>query len=278
MTETFKNSYKTTEKNLVSLSVYNVGYQKCEPLYQWGPGIRDHYLIHHIVSGCGYYTAGGQTYALKAGDTFLIYPLTEITYHADEKDPWEYYWVGFSGSDAAAIIGATGFSKEAPVLFGQNDSEQLRSYLLQIYEARGQDISHAVRMTGLLYLTLALFIRPSDGGVKKDAALDYVQQALTYMNYHYAYPISIDDVAAFAGISRSHLYRIFMEHTGQSPKAYLSALRIRQACTLMKKSDISITAIANSVGFENSLYFSKVFKKFKGMPPSEYVKRIRPSS
>ena len=160
MTETFKNSYKTTEKNLVSLSVYNVGYQKCEPLYQWGPGIRDHYLIHHIVSGCGYYTMGGRTYTLKAGDTFLIYPLTEITYHADDKDPWEYYWVGFSGSDAAAIIGATGFSKETPVLSGQNDSEQLRSYLLQIYEARGQDIAHAVRMTGLLYLTLALFIRP----------------------------------------------------------------------------------------------------------------------
>ena len=114
-------------------------------------------------------------------------------------------------------------------------------------------------MTGLLYLTLALFIRPSDS-IKKDTSLRYVQQAITYMNYHYAYPISIDDVAAFTGISRSHLYRIFVENTGQSPKAYLSALRIRQACTLMKKSDISITAIANSVGFENSLYFSKVFK------------------
>ena len=58
MTETFKNSYKTTEKNLVSLSVYNVGYQKCEPEYQWGPGIRDHYCIHHILSGSGYYSTG----------------------------------------------------------------------------------------------------------------------------------------------------------------------------------------------------------------------------
>lgn len=61
-----------------------------------------------------------------------------------------------------------------------------------------------------------------------------------------------------------------MSHTGQSPKAYLSELRIRQACTLMKKSDISITAIAASVGFENSLYFSKVFKKIKGITPTEY--------
>ena len=119
MPDTFKNSYKTTEKSMVSLSVYNVGFQRCEPLYQWGPGIRDHYLIHHVVAGKGYYTVGGQTFTLSAGDTFLVYPLTEITYHADQNEPWEYYWVGFSGSDAAAIIGATGFSKEKPVLLGK---------------------------------------------------------------------------------------------------------------------------------------------------------------
>lgn len=45
----YKNSYKVTEKELVSLSVYNVGFQKCDALYQWGPGIRDHYLIHYII-------------------------------------------------------------------------------------------------------------------------------------------------------------------------------------------------------------------------------------
>ena len=91
----YKNSYKVNKKELVSLSVYNVGFQKCEPLYQWGPGIRDHYLIHHILSGKGYYSVGGKVYALSTGDTFLVYPQTEITYYADEKDPWEYAWVGF---------------------------------------------------------------------------------------------------------------------------------------------------------------------------------------
>ena len=50
----YKNSYKATKKELVSLSVYNVGYQKCDSLYQWGPGVRDHYLIHYVISGCGY--------------------------------------------------------------------------------------------------------------------------------------------------------------------------------------------------------------------------------
>ena len=83
----YKNSYKVTEKELVSLSVYNVGFQKCDALYQWGPGIRDHYLIHYIISGKGTYRVAGQTYHLSGGDTFLVYPNTEVVYCADEQDP-----------------------------------------------------------------------------------------------------------------------------------------------------------------------------------------------
>ena len=51
MNDQYKNSYKATAKELVSLSVYNVGYQLCDAGYQWGPGIRDHYLIHYVISG-----------------------------------------------------------------------------------------------------------------------------------------------------------------------------------------------------------------------------------
>ena len=65
-----QNSYKVTEKELVSLSVYNVGFRNVTPLYQWGPGIRDHYLIHYIISGKGTYRVAGQTYHLSGGDTF----------------------------------------------------------------------------------------------------------------------------------------------------------------------------------------------------------------
>ena len=65
MNQNYKNSYKVTEKELVSLSVYNVGFQKCDPLYQWGPGIRDHYLIHYIISGKGYYKIKNTTFTLQ---------------------------------------------------------------------------------------------------------------------------------------------------------------------------------------------------------------------
>ena len=82
MNNKYKNSYIVKEKELVSLSVYNVGFQSCDSLYQWGPGIRDHYLIHYIISGKGRYTVNGSVHTLTPGDAFLVYPNTEVIYQA----------------------------------------------------------------------------------------------------------------------------------------------------------------------------------------------------
>lgn len=85
--DNFKNSYIVVEKELVSLSVSNVGHEKCHPGYQWGPGVRDHYLIHYVAKGKGRYEVNGQWVELSAGDCFLVYPKSIVTYQADEKDP-----------------------------------------------------------------------------------------------------------------------------------------------------------------------------------------------
>lgn len=119
MNNKYKNSYIVKEKELVSLSVYNVGFQSCDSLYQWGPGIRDHYLIHYIISGKGRYTVNGKVHTLTPGDVFLVYPNTEVIYQADAEDPWEYTWVGFTGSDAATILRATDFTKAHPYIHTQ---------------------------------------------------------------------------------------------------------------------------------------------------------------
>ena len=74
MSDFYKDSYKIRKYELFSLSVCNVGHQKCDPNHHWGPGVKDHYLIHHIVTGKGYYHCNGKLYTLKAGDSFLIYP------------------------------------------------------------------------------------------------------------------------------------------------------------------------------------------------------------
>lgn len=266
----YKNSYKVTEKELVSLSVYNVGFQNCAPLYQWGPGIRDHYLIHYIISGKGYYKRKGNTFSLSAGDAFLVYPNTEVLYYADEQDPWEYAWVGFTGSDASMILKATDFSIEKPIIHQTASGEAIHRQLLHIYDARGNEFKHAVEMTGRLYTMLAMFMHDASGPASPNTASTYVQKGIEYISANYSYNITVEDISDYVGLSRSHLFRSFESVLGQSPKEYLTDFRMRQACYLLEHSSLSITAIANSIGFDNSLYFSKTFHKFKEMSPKEY--------
>ena len=274
MADTYKYSYKAGEDFLNSLSVYNAGHQKCEPQYQWGPGIRDHYCIHHILSGRGYYTAGNQTFRLDKGDTFILYPGEEVKYYADEEEPWEYAWAGFMGTDAASIIRRTDFSKTAPYIRkGRIPEEKIREGLERIYEEKGNTFEATVAMAGALYSLLAVFMHYSGREVQeKDIQASYVEKAQTYIGTNYSYPVTVEDVAAYVGISRSHLFRSFQTYLGKSPKEYLSEYRIRQACHLLKETDLSVSAIAYSVGFENNLYFSKAFKKIKKISPSEYRK------
>ena len=275
MGDSFKNQFKLDEKEMVSLSIYNVGYQKCDPMHQWGPGVRDHYLIHAIVSGKGTYTAGGHSYELGPGDVFLVYPHTTVTYSSDRTDPWEYYWVGFNGSDAAHILESAGFRPNAPVLRELTYATALRDALLQIYEARGNTLAHSVEMTGRLYIALSLFLQntPEPESTEANILSGYTRQAIEYINYRYSYPITVDDIAAYVGISRSHLYRAFRAVMGQSPKTYLSKFRIKQACVLLARQELSVASIAQSVGYESGLYFSKVFHKLQGMTPTEYARR-----
>lgn len=271
MSEEFKLSYKAVDRAMVSLSVVNVGWQRCTPGYAWGPGVRDHYLIHYIASGKGAYTTGGKTWTLNSGDAFLVFPNTEIYYEADTEEPWTYYWVGFAGTDAGTILAATDFSRKSPVLRSLSYGMEFRAALRHINDAFGNSLENAVAMTGELYLALALLVRHASAPPEAEPDdHEMVRKAINYIDANYAYPISVEDIARYAGVSRSTLFRQFRKSLGLSPKEYLEHYRIRRAKHLLRHTDLTVGSVSISVGYDNGLYFSKVFRKVTGRTPSEW--------
>ena len=83
-----KQSYKQSYTDNVELSIFNCGHEYCQPGHTWGPGVRDHYLIHLVVAGRGVYQVNGSSYTLQEGDLFLAKPNQLITYAADEVEYW----------------------------------------------------------------------------------------------------------------------------------------------------------------------------------------------
>ena len=265
MPQYFKHSYKSSAAGL-PLVVKNVGFQQCTPGYHWGAGMRDHYLLHYVVSGGGTYTLGGRSYAVRAGQIFLAWPNTLIRYSADESDPWEYYWLGFTGPDAAALIAQSGLRPDAPVRtigFGRS----LQRYITAIYDARGQSAWSRTQMLGYAYLVLGKLVEGREEGA---SPADMVDKAAEFISNNYTDQITVDDVAASAGVSRSWLYRGFQRRFGKSPLAYLEDLRLHYAKQLLTGTELRVSEIAYSVGYLDALYFSKVFSRRTGLSPTAY--------
>ena len=268
--ETFKVSNKVREKSMMALSVYNVGRQQCTPGYKWGPGVRDHYLIHYVTGGKGTYTVGDMRRSLSAGDVFIMFPGMEISYEADRDDPWSYEWVGFNGSDARALLNASDFAPDRLVMEKIAYGDRLHRSLCAVYDSYGSEFYSTVAMTGHLYGLLALLAEKAERiDPVRDRDAEIVRRAIAFIDSRYSYTISIEDVAHFVGVSRSTLFRMFIRYLEISPKEYLERYRIRKASALLRTTDLTVSSIAASVGYDNGLYFSKAFRKMTGQSPTE---------
>lgn len=267
----FRRSFKMPVHNSLGLAVYSCGVQKCGAHHSWGPAVRDHYLIHCVISGSGLFSCGGKSFSLSAGDGFLVAPSEVVSYSASETDPWEYCWVGFNGSDAKRLMAQTGLLRFAPV-FHYDKGSRVEDLLMNICNNYSSGPSAEARMEAGLLLFLAelmeLYGAPSS---PHDSGFEYVQKAIRYIDFNYSSNIDINDVAASAGISRSHLYRLFMQHISMSPNEYLMRFRISKSAELLEGNRLSVGEVAYSTGFSDQLYFSRVFKKYMGMPPSRYT-------
>jgi AraC-like DNA-binding protein/DNA-binding LytR/AlgR family response regulator len=97
-----------------------------------------------------------------------------------------------------------------------------------------------------------------------------VRHAMAYLHEHYADPISRQGLADHVGMNEDYLTYCFRQELGMTPVAYLNRYRVNQAKLLLKESDRSVTDIALSVGFSDSGYFSRVFRREAGMSPEAY--------
>ena len=110
--------------------------------------------------------------------------------------------------------------------------------------------------------------------VENSQIAEDIDNAMLYFSEHYNEDISIEDYAKKHLMSTSWFIRNFKQYTGSTPMQYILSKRIYNAEALLQNEHYNITEISNIIGYDNPLYFSKIFKKVKGISPSEYRKNI----
>jgi len=101
-----------------------------------------------------------------------------------------------------------------------------------------------------------------------------VRQAMAYLHEHYDQAISRQDLARYLGMSGDYLTYCFRNEVGMTPIAYLNRYRVNQAKLLLAESNKNITEVAIAVGFSDSGYFSRVFRRQVGVSPDLYRRNI----
>ncbi len=100
---------------------------------------------------------------------------------------------------------------------------------------------------------------------------DLVSQMLRYLHDRYTTAVTMDDLAALFNYSVRYLSRTFKQATGYSPIEYLIRLRIEKAKELLETTNATIKEVAELVGYNDSFYFNRIFKKHTGVSPGHYA-------
>ena len=255
------------------------GMERCDPDARFGPELRDCWHLHAVLSGRGTLKTRDRVFHPRYGQLFLLRDGEEVEYYPDAQDPWEYCWVTFTGSEAPGIAEAIGFSPEIYCLDSEVETREFFALVNRIYQYPEMNAVGDLRRRGVLleFLALAMEAVADDGHrrpvrPKTNECEEYVRLAAEFIRNNY-YTITVEEVVDYIGFSRGYLSTQFRRHTGQTMQGYLMRIRADAAIKLLEETEMSIQEIANKVGYEDQLAFSRMFKGICGVSPKHYRER-----
>lgn len=255
-------------KHISDLILYSSGIEECLPNYSYSLKSRDYHLITFISKGKGTFEIEDKVYELKENQLFIIPAGYWFRYTADATNPWRYSWIGFLGIKSNFIYQA---AEKHQFVYDCEDAGHYESMIAAILDSSGDSFSSFLKINGLMYGLLG-DLTEEIGILNQSSNQQLSTLARHYMDLHYHDQILMSDVADFVGVHPNYLANVFKKETGISPKQYLSNLRIKKAKELLLETKDSVSLISQSVGFTDSLSFSKFFKKETGGSPLQYRK------
>ncbi|MEE3420453.1 MAG: AraC family transcriptional regulator [Lachnospiraceae bacterium] len=240
----------------------------------WRPRGRLDYQLLYIADGKTHFFLDGRDVTVGAGNMVLFRPREEQHYIYYGKDKPEVFWVHFTGSDVRLLLQKYGLSENAHVFFAGSLPEYRRLFERMILDLRKCPPFYEENLALLMHQLLILTGRQLMDRPEKRAMNEFTRAAIentvSYFDTHYKEPISIEDYASQKGMSVSYFIRSFREFTSLTPRQYLIHLRMASAEDLLTNSTMTVAEVASAVGFDNALYFSRLFKKTTGMSLSRF--------
>lgn len=235
------------------------------------------YQLLYIASGKAHFYFQGHEEIVTAGNMVIYRPKEEQRYYYYGIDHTEVYWVHFTGNDVKNLLRKYNIPDHTHVIHTGISLDYKKIYLRMIQELKLCKPHYEEVLAHHLELLLIMIsrLRESKPRHKNTYLIDEMDHSVTYFHNNYNKPISIEEHAHRHGMSVSWFIRNFKEYTGTTPAQYILSLRISNAQSLLESTSYNVTEIANIVGYDNPLYFSRLFKKQCGVSPSEFRRQLK---
>lgn len=228
----------------------------------------DDYLLIYCRAGRGWLDVGDGRVDVGGGDLLLLPKQLAHCYGADTQRPWTLYWLHFSGELVDEFV--------RPLATTRLHQIGLQPSLLADFDAllgvhrQGLSLPHFVHAAQQLQAILTgLAVLPARATLKSGRVLD-VAAVQAVMRAHLHGSLNLDQLAAQFKLSRFHFAKTYRALSGRAPIDEFIRLKMAHACRLLDEGGQTLAQVAQQLGYEDVYYFSRVFARVVGMPPSHY--------
>lgn len=245
------------------------------------PAATSHYIDRRVgipqailiccVAGEGWAQINGRRSVIRPGNVLIVPPHQPHSYGAAEHRPWTIYWCHVAGSSVAHLLSVLGVRSDGPnVLDGP-----IRT-LIPLFEQvtgtlkAGYDRKSLLMASLTIGHVLGVLIVGQRDGTTGDDLNERLVSTIELMRQQVFGRVTGTELAAMAGLSPSHFAVLFKRKTGYAVQDYFTRLKMQEACSLLDLTTLPINTIARRMGYDDALYFSRVFRKVMAMPPRRY--------
>ncbi len=274
-----KDIYYSYIENRLNLSVipHVIGFERCRKSKPEILSDKTCYVLHYILSGQGEIHTPNGTKHIHQGQFFLLSPHSNISYRPNKKNPWSYIWIEMNGPSIREVLQLTTLTPEN-LVYNDTEDQELGTMLREMVEEDTVVFEVAEEALIASYILRFLSYMVSHHSKVQNVSVSKKEETTkaieNYLFLHYNDPtLSMEEVAKHFSFSTSYLTRLFKESAGITPTQYIDEIRMKKAIELLNHPVLSIGQIAEAVGYQNQFYFTRRFRKFFGMPPTQYKQK-----
>ncbi|MFS0925137.1 helix-turn-helix domain-containing protein [Enterococcus durans] len=278
------NNFKFS-KIIRELYITDIGYY---------PNAKEHYVYREFgakewmmifcTHGRGVVKSKDKEWSISRGSVVLMPPDQEHTYYSDEGNPWDIFWVHFTGKEVVGYLPQSLQAKDEFMVKQLCHSKEMNR-LMFYFGGMIQTFSSGFSYEALLYASQLLrtilsylAFHETENSAASNKGNEYVTQAIQYIYDHLEEKIIVEDIAQTLMISPNYLSKIFRQVMGISVNYFITNVKTKQASHYLLNTTLSVQQIAQYLGYQDQYYFSRLFKKIYGVPPKKFREQRGPKN